>query len=520
MNEHHFAGKFSSFPIATQYIGLVLFFLALAFSVLPFCVVQLVPATDLPQHLAQVRLFFDLLSSGGHEAYSISFFNANVLVYWVLAFLWLLLPPLLSAKVLMAGLAIAWVSAVFLLAGKTSRPFSSALLAATLVFNASFYWGFVNFLIGFPLFILWYIVIANNHRKELSWKTSIVLCLLSIFLFLAHALWLAAAFAVLVIINVRRKASLRTLLFQALGILPVAIIAMFWFPSMAATRTILRFDTAPHWIVSPFERFYPVWIVNSLYGGLHSPVEWLLVLTLLGWSAFSLFSNKDQLRILINWDMLIVAFFFFCVVMLAPEKYVNTIYFASRWYPVAATFFLLALPAPRFSIFAQGLLAVVAFVMLSVVTTFSWRGFEKHENSGLLESLEKIPPRVRVVGLDFVKESQILCGRPFMQSFAYAQALGGSEINFSFAMHHSGIVKTSTHHPKQQWSSGLEWFPEWVRFEDFQYFDYALVNAHDDLHSVLSLLPVLTPLSETGRWRLYKCNREVQMTGPLFKNVQ
>ena len=60
--------------------------------------------------------------------------------------------------------------------------------------------------------------------------------------------------------------------------------------------------------------------------------------------------------------------------------------------------------------------------------------------SGLKEALSAVPSTPRVLGLDFVKESAFIKGRPFLQTVAYTQALKGGEINFSFAEHASGIV--------------------------------------------------------------------------------
>jgi len=503
--------------ISPRSIGIILFCITIIFVCIPFLMVTFVPATDLPQHLAQIRLFYDLLSNSPPEGLTITFFNANVLVYWILALLWLIFPPILTGKLMMLGLVLSWILAIYLLAWKTQRSFASATLAATLVFNANLYWGFINFLIGFPLFALWYVFVVHPVGKEAKWNHSILIVLLTVLLFLAHALWLAVSIATLAMVDVRRRISWSTFWMQCAGIAPILFLAAIWFPSLSSTRAQLHFDTAPHWLVSPLERLHPQWIVNSLYGGLHNPIEWILFIALCGWILVSIYTNRKNLKEGLEWDLLATGALFLCIVYFAPEKYVNTIYFASRWYPVAMIFILLSLPQPKISLLYQSAFAILMIVILSVVTGFSWKLFEREENSGLQEALDKLPQNVRVLGLDFVQESQILCGRPFMQTFAYAQALRGGELNFSFALHQSGIVSTKLPLETPTYTSGLEWFPEWVHYEDFASFDYTLINANDDLHAILEQLPVLKPVTKTGRWRLYECQKGTGLQGAVFK---
>jgi len=40
--------------------------------------------------------------------------------------------------------------------------------------------------------------------------------------------------------------------------------------------------------------------------------------------------------------------------------------------------------------------------------------------------------------------------------------------------------------------------------QDFEYFDYALIHGSDELHAQLTGLDFLNPVTNQGRWRLYK----------------
>ncbi len=498
-------------------IGIVLLIIVIFFGLIPFTMIKFVPSTDLPQHLSQIRLLYDYYSSSQHTNYVVSFFSGNVLVYWILSGLWLIFTPLAVGNIFMIFLVTSWILSIFLIAWKTEHSFASATLASTLTFNASMYWGFINFLIGFPIFVLWYIFIISTSNREQKKKQIIGIFILSFILFYAHALWLVIAIIALMIFDIRRKVSWKLILYHTIGILPVILMAIVWFPEIAATRTSLRFDTAPHWVISPLERLQPKWIVNSIYGGIRNPIEWILVIGIIVWIILSIYTNRKELKKNINWDLLYLAFMLLCIVYFAPEKYVNTIYFASRWYPIAMIFILISLPSPKIPLVHQVSFSLLFFIMFSVVTTIVWKMFETYENSGLNEALEAVPQKSNVLGLDLTKQSTLLHGRPFMQTFAYANVLKGAKINFSFALHQSGIVKTTDTIPTQKWTLGLEWFGEWVSFEDFNYFDYTLINAPETLHNMLMLHSAFTPITINGNWRLYECKKNNGFKGKLFR---
>ncbi len=141
-----------------------------------------------------------------------------------------------------------------------------------------------------------------------------------------------------------------------------------------------------------------------------------------------------------------------------------------------------------------------------LITAIAWHKYATEDLSGLRESLDRLPVSSRVLGLDLFKESRIIKGRPFLQLFAYAQVFKGCELNFSFAEHYSGLVAYKT---KRQvsWTPGLEWFAAKVKKTDFAFFDYVLVNGPEADHKTLSSFRELSPMTLSGRWRLYKVRR-------------
>ncbi|MFA6456800.1 MAG: hypothetical protein WCW40_08265, partial [Bacteroidota bacterium] len=449
---------------------------------LPFLFVTYVPSADLPQHLSQIKLFLTNVSNQPDSPYTIHYFGANLLVYWMMLVFWWIFPPVLAGKITMFVLALSWVISVFVLARREGRSPVTALLASVVIFNSSLYWGFVNFLSGFPIFIIWYLVVVKRHKEQVTSAHVAAIMIISLFLFFAHSLWLVLAATVLILFDVVKRAGWKNIFSHGGSLIPAMIVAGLWYPKLAATRTTMGFDTAPHWFVLPYERLNPQWIINAVFGGLQGPSEWILLFGILLWIIMSIVTNRKEFWSQVNLDLLIIGGLLMIGVFSMPDKFMNTISFASRWFPVAMIFLLLSLPMPRIPQAVYATAALFLLFTFMVTTAFAWSRFEQNELSGLPDALEMVPENVRVLGLDYVKKSQYIEGRPYIQAFAYAQVLHGGMLNFSFAEHNTGIVVPKSSAAAPKWTPGLEWVAEYVMQEDIQKFDFVLINAQDDLH--------------------------------------
>ena len=186
-----------------------------------------------------------------------------------------------------------------------------------------------------------------------------------------------------------------------------------------------------------------------------------------------------------------------------PDEYLNTVVFSRRWLPYAAVLFLLGAPAPLRNSKLLNAYCLTCAAAFFIGTAITWRHFEERELSGLQNALESLPKEKRLLGLSFIEESDRIKGQPFIQTFAYAQAMQGADLNFSWAEHASALVQfKEARNPG--WTNGLEWNPERVQERDFLYFDYALVNARPQVHDFLVSIPHLNAVTEEGRWRLYE----------------
>jgi len=470
-------------------------------AILPIVLTEFPPSTDLPQHVAQVRLFLDTLKSPGGP-YVIQGLAPNNLIYLLILILWSVLPVAYVGPAVLVLIVFLWIAAIFLLAAGKGRSTEAAILASLLVFNQSFYWGFLNFMTGFPVFVLWFALTTKDpgHR---SWKLYAGLVGTSFLLYGSHALWLAAGGAWLVLIGLLKRIKVKEFLFRLATLIPCGMVALLWYPRLSLARAASGFDVAPHW--SPlFDRLSS--FVDAAFGGIRGPVEIIVFTFLYGWCGLSVWKNRRRLGGLIDRDMLAAGGFFLSIVIIAPDKFMNTIFFGSRWFPIAMIFLLLSLPVPSVRRLSAKTVAFTIAAAFFLITAIAWHKYGTEDLSGFQESLGHIPSSSRVLGLDLVKSSGIIKGRPFLQLFAYAQVFKGCELNFSFAEHYSGLV---AYKAKRQisWTPGLEWFAAKVKNTDFAFFDYVLVNGPEADHKTLSSFRELSPMTNSGRWRLYKVRR-------------
>jgi len=466
--------------------------------VVPFLSVQFAPITDLPQHLAQIRLFHEAITDPDGP-YRIQWLTPYLLGYLPLALAWWLTPGTAAGRTAMLILALLWVLTIHWLAFRRGRAAAAAMLAGALFYNHATYWGFYSFAVGWPAFVLWFVLTTRPEDERFRVREVALYLGAAWLLYLGHALWLAAGLAWFVVRSALARTPLRIVARRVVSFAPVLVLVAVWYPRMSAGG----FASPTLWVTLPSGRLSVSWIVDTTLGGLQGPLEYGMVGVLAGWIALGLYHHREQLAASLDRDLCLAAVFFAALALLLPDKHQNTIGFATRWEPIAAIMLVLGVPAPAWDRTFRTALATAAVAVFTVLTALAWVRFERDEMAGLDESLQSLPGNARVLGLDYVKTSAIIKGRPFLQGFAYAQVVRGSELNFSFAEFAPMAVVYKTRSPRP-WTRGLEWFPERATRSDLSYFDYALVNAETRQHAALAASPELAPLTGHGRWRLYR----------------
>ena len=460
---------------------------------LPFSV-DFIPAIDMPQHLAQLRMLADGVDG---NVFSVAWFSPGSFVYIVAYPLWFLFGPDNADLYIMLSLLLMWCASLFFLAYIRKVHLVNVVLACAFFYNLIFYWGFINFLCGAPFYFVFLSQLINTERLS---NLAVLFCI-SLFLFWSHPLWFAVACLSLGVYSLSVTRDFKRLAVRSIPLLPVGIYSLFWVCELKAIRASSGFDVSSHWFVSVFSRLNPSHWMNVLTAGSYGLAEFLIIAISVAWLVYSAIKcvrcKEGAYDRVLLWSALPV----FLIVMIAPDLHLNTMVFAQRWLPIFVVLVLLATPAfsvPRWVNYG----AVVVIFIYVLLMMFSWNGFNS-ELSGLSRALKSLPEKQRVLGLNYASRSRYIKGPAFLQIFAYSQAYKGAELNFSFAQHNSSIVRYIRPR-KMEWTNALEWQPENVTQADIMHFDYILVNALNEKHERFLEIPYLLPCADSDRWRLYK----------------
>jgi len=465
---------------------------------IPFLWVRFPPITDLPQYLAQVRLLHETIADP-EGPYRVQWLTPYLLAYVPLTVAWHVSPSEIAGRTAMLILALLWIVSIHWLAFKRGRSAAAAVLASLLFYNHTVYWGFYSFAIGWPVYVLWFLLTTRAPASSRRPKEVLLSLGAAWLLYLSHALWLVVGVAWFALRTAVARTPARTVVLRLAAVSPVLVMAAVWYHGFSG------FSSSTHWVTPSSGRLSFSWIVDSTLGGLRGPAEYGLAGLLALWVILGVYQNRGRLSAAVDRDLCLAAAFFFGLALVLPDKHQNTIAFAARWQPMAAIMLLLGLPAPAWPRRVGQAVALTTAAVFMLVTSLAWVRFERYESNGLRESLDALPANMRVIGLDYVKTSSIVKGRPFLQQFAYAQVVRGGQLNFSFAEFAPMAVVYKAPRARP-WTRGLEWYAERASRSDLSHFDYALVNGEARQHALLGGLAELTPVTGPSRWRLYRIN--------------
>lgn len=471
---------------------------------IPVAITPFPPVTDLAQHVAQALLAIQTAAdpSGPHV---LLWGAPNTLVYGFLCPLAKMVSLEFLGRAALLFMIAAWISAVFAVAARKKRPVESAVLASVLLFNVSFYWGFLNFQVGFPFFIFW-ILLTTRRPAYSSWREVGPLILGSVLLYGSHILWFAAGAVWLGLVSLLRRLPFRALVIRGASLLPVGLASLFWFRGFAAYQASSGLDARAVWYVRPFEKLFNRWFLDQAFGGSPGAAAAVLFLLVLAWAGFALVSNRRELRRTIDPDLLAAAGLLAAIAFFAPDTIKNTICLAGRWVAPCFILLLLALPAPRLNPGIRRAAAAGAAAVFFLVAAFQWTRFNREDMAGFAECLNRLPRAARLLQLDYVKQTADFPYHPFLQMYAYAQAFKGAEPAYPFSRHSTGLVADRKPAPSP-WTPRLDWYSEWAREDDIAYFDYVLVNGSPYDHNHRLPRRGLAPVTKPSRWRLYRVEK-------------
>lgn len=477
---------------------------------LPFLLVEIPPITDLPQQTAQIHLLFEAID--GDQNYRVQALDPNKLGYLPLLVGWQLLSPLAAGRMAVAVLGVLWVVSIHTLARATGRSPVAAALASLFFFNHTMYWGLLNFLVGLPLFcLLWRWLRRRCLRRSPvdilrhRWRTFLLLPILLLSLYSAHVLWLAAGLGFLLLAVLARRVTPWTLLTAA----PALALVAWWYPRLNSAGFVS--ETA--WGHGPLGRLRPEWLLNSAFGGLRGNHETMVATALLLWLTVGLGQawwarrrgNPDLTKAQqIDLPLLATSALFLLAALALPAVVQHTIFFASRWLPVAAVFLVLAVPTPQLRPLLRATFPFLLWAALITATVHAWVEFEHEELAGLHPGLASIPEGSRVLGLDYMRTSEYIQGFPFYHLYAWSQPLHGGELAHSFANEASSLVVFHDLPRQHPWTEHLDWRARRVRRSDMPHFDFVLVHGGPEIQTVFLSDDRLASITPEARWRLYQ----------------
>lgn len=477
---------------------------------IPILSVKLPPSTDLPQHVAQGQLFWDALQNPATD-YQIHWLIPYSAVYIVIGFLWKILPALEVGRATLLVVGILWVATLQGLCRAHNRAPEAGLIATIFFFNHCLYWGFLSFIFGFPFFVA--IVCLMTSERVLSaqkhpWRDAALFGGVCFLAYLSHVLWFGVAMIWCAAATLLFRIPIRNLRARLTTALPtIGMAAWFYIGLRSKTAAVNPATYGAFWVHTPILRIATPWTVDALLGGLQGWIEPMVLAFCTIWAAVGVLQARRKGLSQADAHLLFAGSLLIALGLILPFKYQNTIFFSDRWVPFGGALVFLAFPPAQIGRLWRNTIAVALLALFICYTTVKWRAFEQTELSGLREAIEALPEKPRLLGLDFVRTSQVVKSyAAFLQMPAYGQVHRGGVLNFSFADFPQTFVQYKSHEP-HPWSSGLEWRPDRLRPSDLQYFDFVLVNGDEPAQALFSGNPALTRVTQTGHWRLYRIKK-------------
>lgn len=485
--------------------------LSAAATLLPFAVVTIVPITDLPQQIAQARLFEQAVS--GDSSYVVQWWHPNTLGYLPVLAAWQIATPLVAGRLAMALLALSWVLAIHFAARGSRRSPANACLASIFFFNHTTYWGLLNFLSGLPIFLWW--IKSCELKLDPTWRWGFRTVLQLALLYSAHIMWLVAGLTWLLYRMISTRLSYHSCLRVGLWCSPQLLLVAYWYPSLISHG----FTSDTWWGRSPVGRLHPEWLLNSALGGLQGHLEIVVGVFVLGWIVVSLIQHRARLSAEIHHHLLAAGLGALAVALCLPAVIQGTVLFASRWLPVSLILIVLALPVPNVQRRLLATLLTVVVLAFSLGTCNIWNEFESEELAGLREAISALPGDQLLLGLDFVRTSKLIKGYPYYHLYSYGQVVAGGDLYHSFANLATSLVVYRELPRFTPWTKGVDWRASLVRESDVYAFDYVLVNGPPIVHQRFAVDPRMKSVTTLVPWRLYRVLEDPETTEPDLRST-
>ena len=469
---------------------------------MPCLCYRYLPMVDLPQHEAIVSIMLNLHNPNfAYDSYYVwaparTLYIAPYLMGYALAHF---MSPACAMHVIVFCAALSYPIGILLCMRVLGRPPILGLMTMPLVYNQSFFWGFINFNLAIGLaFVALSLLVGNwsPHKALLFVLVSIAIALTHVY----GLVLLASYMGLWLLLGERRVAisRLAALIPTVLG-LGVWIVLMWKASGLGIGRWGSLTD---RWSNLP----------TSIAGGWRGNSEEILLVSI--FLTIIVISRKTLPMTLSRWKNLNlhqrVAWAFIGVHLV--------LYFSLPELPVAANkasfrhaeLAALALPltvASEDSSAASTWLRTGLVALALVVTGNGWSHFRRfnQEAKSFDAIISAIPSRSRVAQLTYDRYGRIARVPVYMHFAGYVQSSKGGLVAVSFPAQFWNIpVAIRPNEVTSSVPKGLEWNPRLFETSQlYKYFDYVIVRA---AHNRSPHLPGPFPYQlrfQSGPWRLY-----------------
>jgi len=502
----------SILPSQNSYSSPPYFLLACLASTLPIWLATYPPMLDIPIHAVQIATFLRLLSGTEHfeSLFRINWFTPYWSGYLITALWGLFLPISTAIKCTLSMAVAATPWAASRLRSLVNKNSYFDWLFLPIGYGFAFQWGFLNYIIGIPLTLL-FLEYSIRYLAAPRLKTGIIIFIWAHLLFITHILLLLFSLSIIISIEAltskKFQKSINTLIPILLSI-PTIII---WF---IYTRSIEPQTSSPiSWVITP-NRLIAVFITPA---GCFS--FWAIALI-----CFSVILKPPPLpkmNIFKHWQT-IPLLYAFLITLYGPSLVFGTAYLCERFGAFLLPFYAFAYKDKENESTSFNkknhlvLCPIFAFIIIAINSYESIK-FES-ELTGLRKIIRIMEPNKKLISLiyDYNNPSHITPILLHTPSWYFAEKGGlGNRYYSTFNM----IIRYKKNAPTtvSDIQKNIQWEPQSFNWnQDGKYYDYFIL--HGDIskyHTVYEGIKNLHLLYTDGKWWLYARNIPIDYSKPL-----
>lgn len=477
-----------------------MFLAVVVLALAPLWIARYLPSIDMPQHAAQIAALREIWQGNAAftQLFEVNWFTPYLLGYLLLYLVSLVLPMTAATQLLVS----CSIVAVPLLTGALLRAAGAderwKWLAIPASFSFAFYWGFLSFMVAFPLALL-FLLNAIRYAHAPNVRNGAFMALFAVFLFFCHII--ALAFTSVVALGYVLASSPRSLKSMFVRVLPFAAplpLMLVWFVGTYQTDQVAR--EAPI-VYGPLLNRFVMLLVQPAGREALSPAICTLVtgsLVLLPWLAGSTASRRPA-----RWLPFVLGLLMFFAI---PAFAFNTGFLYERLGLFLVPLWLLGWDPPADGARRLEWLGMLVVVFWVFATVARFAAFAR-ETESFRAVTAAIEPGKRVASMVFDSSSPLFATPVYMHFPAWYQATRRGVVDFNFADFFPQPVRYRKDAGPRM-DEQLAWYPtafNWQAHGGARY-DYFLVKASYDVAPAIfkERRASVELVARSGWWWLYR----------------